>query len=145
MYYGFFLVLERAGLGKLLAHLWSPLRHGYTMVIVFIGWVFFRSETLSYSIQFIKAMFGFGTGSGVEYYASSYLSFEVLLVVAIGAIGSMPIIPRLIKLKNSNIRLRPVMNIFQDSYLFCVLVISVMYLGVYLVNSTKVPFIYYRF
>jgi alginate O-acetyltransferase complex protein AlgI len=145
MYYGLFLVLERTSFSKFISWLWTPLRHVYTMLIVLIGWVFFRAETLAYSMQFIKTMFGFGKGSGVENYASMYLNFEVILVIVIGVIGSMPVIPWLIKFKNSNLRLRPVMIVLQDSYLFCVLIVSIIYLGMYLANSMKIPFIYYRF
>ena len=57
-YYGFFLCLEKLfGEGRLHAFsLPSPLRHVITLLIVMVGWVFFRSTSVGHAIQYIGSM-----------------------------------------------------------------------------------------
>ncbi|MCL4131847.1 UNVERIFIED_CONTAM: hypothetical protein GTU68_015912, partial [Idotea baltica] len=57
-YQGFWLVLERlAGKRSLLGWLPKPLHVPATMVIVMVGWVFFRAETLPAAVQHLQSMF----------------------------------------------------------------------------------------
>ena len=56
LYHGAFLILERLKFGKLLNSAWSPVRHLYTILVFMVGWVFFRSDTLPYALEFLKAM-----------------------------------------------------------------------------------------
>jgi alginate O-acetyltransferase complex protein AlgI len=55
-YHGVFLVLERAFLGRWLAHIgkWSFL---YTFFVVLVGWVFFRLEHLRTAVRYLSRMF----------------------------------------------------------------------------------------
>jgi alginate O-acetyltransferase complex protein AlgI len=64
-YYGLFLSIERATSTSKLKHIVVPglVRQIMTLVIVMIGWVFFRSPTLEYAMAYLVAMFGFGTGA----------------------------------------------------------------------------------
>src|SRR4029079_875958 len=55
LFHGTFLVVERLGLAAAIHRLWRPLRHLYLMLVVMIGWVFFRAETLPGSIAFLRA------------------------------------------------------------------------------------------
>lgn len=66
-YHGFFLVMERMFLNKLLARVPGIIRTGLTFVIVVLGWVLFRAENLGVAIGFFKAMVAFThQGIGVE-------------------------------------------------------------------------------
>ena len=48
LYHGLFLVVERMGLGKLLEkNCFRGLNHIYTALVVVVGWVFFRADTLA--------------------------------------------------------------------------------------------------
>lgn len=49
-------MLEKAFLGKLLARV-PVLATVWTLVLVLVGWVFFRSETFPEAITYIQAMF----------------------------------------------------------------------------------------
>ena len=60
LFHGAFLVLERAGLAKWLEELPYPVRHAYLLLVVMLGWVFFRADTLAGGIAMIAAMFGLG-------------------------------------------------------------------------------------
>ena len=57
------LSLEKLVWGQALAKLPGILRHGYAMLAVFIGWIFFRSPSLSYAFSFLRALFVPGTGA----------------------------------------------------------------------------------
>ena len=84
-YHGAFLVIERLGVGKLLRRLWLPLRHAYLILVVMVGWVFFRCEMLDSAMQFLHAMIGFGAGSPLTA-ADRYMTNEVLLALCAGAL-----------------------------------------------------------
>ena len=57
LYHGFFLVLERAFLGKALERTKPAVGWLYTLAVVFFGWILFRAESLETAVVFIKNMF----------------------------------------------------------------------------------------
>lgn len=66
LFHGFFLVFERVRIGKaFLRILPSFLQHLYMMVVVLVGWVFFRSPDLSYATDYLRIMFMGGEGEVV--------------------------------------------------------------------------------
>ena len=93
LYHGAFLILERAGGGFLLERAPAPLRHAYAMIVVVIGWVLFRSETLAQALAFLSAMVGLGGGTGLEHNAELYFSNRFTLVFAVGVVASTPCLP----------------------------------------------------
>ena len=54
---GAFVILERIGLSKHLRRLPGWLQHCYTMLIVIIGWTFFRAGSLTRALQMLRSMF----------------------------------------------------------------------------------------
>jgi alginate O-acetyltransferase complex protein AlgI len=91
LYHGTFLVVERWGLGALLEKRWLPLRSLYTLPVVMVGWVFFKSETFTQAAEFLTAMAGFGSGCGLRYYPAIYLNSEVVLMLSAGVLGCFPL------------------------------------------------------
>ncbi len=89
-YHGCFLAAERAGLDRLLNRVGRPVRHLYAMVVIMVGWVFFRADTLTQAIQYCRAMFTFSTAT-YDYIAMAFLNKQVWAVVVAGVVGSMPI------------------------------------------------------
>ena len=76
-------------IGGLLA--WPIWPHVYLLLVVMIGWVFFRAETLPGAIAFLKAMAGLRGGADA-YTLGWYLTPELWLALAgrrdrIGAAG----------------------------------------------------------
>ena len=61
LYHGAFIVLERAGLASTIKQLPTPLRHVYLIVVVMIGWVFFRAESVLAALTFLNALVGLQT------------------------------------------------------------------------------------
>jgi alginate O-acetyltransferase complex protein AlgI len=49
---------ERFIWGKLLDRLPAAVRHGYTLLLVVLGWVLFRADSLSAAVSYLGAMFG---------------------------------------------------------------------------------------
>jgi alginate O-acetyltransferase complex protein AlgI len=87
--HGALLVIERAGLTKLLNRLPRVARHLYVILVVVVSGVFVRAETFAQSMVMLKAMMGFGSGVG----SSAYLNASLCLALAAGIIGSVPLIP----------------------------------------------------
>jgi alginate O-acetyltransferase complex protein AlgI len=95
LFHGSFLVMERVGLAGAVRRLWPPLRHAYLMLVVMIGWVFFRAETLPGAIAFLRAMAGLTVASPSAFTLGWYLPVDVQLALLAGVIGAAPIVPAL--------------------------------------------------
>ena len=74
---------------------WPIWPHVYAMLVVMIGWVFFRAETLPGAIAFLKAMAGLTVAVPTPYTVWWYLTPELWLALAAGTIGSTPWVPAL--------------------------------------------------
>jgi alginate O-acetyltransferase complex protein AlgI len=93
LFHGAFLVFERMGLLKFLAKVPAPLRHAYALLVVLIGWVFFRAETLGRAVAYLGAMSGLTAGAEPMFSPSFLLTGEVLLALGLGVVGSAPVLP----------------------------------------------------
>jgi alginate O-acetyltransferase complex protein AlgI len=93
LFHGTFLVLERIGGGALLKRLSPAARHIYLLLVVMIGWVFFRAETLPAALAYLRAMVGLGDGQMPAVRLTWFLTPEVRLALLAGIVGSMPIVP----------------------------------------------------
>jgi alginate O-acetyltransferase complex protein AlgI len=56
--HGLALVFESTFLGKKLRTFWSPVQHLYAMGLVLVGWVFFRSPTPGFALEFLYRLLG---------------------------------------------------------------------------------------
>ncbi|MBF0227667.1 MAG: MBOAT family protein [Desulfobacterales bacterium] len=148
LFHGFFLVIERIFLEQKLKKLWFPLSNLYAIFIVMIGWVFFRSDTLKYSLKYIKALMGLSLNPNLDS-IWIYVNNATLLSIIAGIIFSIEI-PSEFKSKIKNhIRLFKGYDAFiQPSMIF---VSSILLIGVFILSSMSLasgtynPFIYFRF
>ncbi|MES2627699.1 MAG: MBOAT family protein [Bacteroidota bacterium] len=85
LFHGFFLVMERLGLDKLLNRVPKVLSWLYTMVIVMIGWVFFRIENFRLAARYVYRMLKCDTGS--KYSAIRFLDNEKMVILALGLLS----------------------------------------------------------
>ena len=138
--HGLLLALESWKLGKILKKAPAPVAHIYTLLVLMLCWVFFRSPTLVFSLGFITALLGLGSGNGVLYSCSRYLNNELLLVLALAIAGSTPV-ARVLR-ERLNARL-PVMSatLIETGAVTVILLLSL----VTVANSTYKPFIYFNF
>jgi alginate O-acetyltransferase complex protein AlgI len=94
LYHGLFLVMERLGLSKLLLQIGEEYRHLYAILVIIIGWVFFRANDLDQALYHLAAMAGLGSGDGIVHHVWIYLQPDVALALLIGAVGSTPYLSR---------------------------------------------------
>jgi alginate O-acetyltransferase complex protein AlgI len=93
--HGAFLILERLGLSQVLARLPAPVGWAYTVLIVMVGWVFFRADSAAGAWAMLGAMAGFGAGDPTPYQVSWYFTPELVIALIAGAVGSMTVVPML--------------------------------------------------
>jgi alginate O-acetyltransferase complex protein AlgI len=146
--HGTFLIFERLGLARAVARGGRWLAHTYTMLVVIVGWVFFRTETLPRAISYVKAMAGFGHGDGLEQNARLFLDNELRLVLVLALIGATPIAAKVAEMAASRWHGQATvrwpgwsLSIASNLYLAAVFLISASYLAA----GTYNPFIYFRF
>ncbi|MEI7958017.1 MAG: MBOAT family protein [Verrucomicrobiota bacterium] len=89
LYHGLFLVLEGRGGLRRIATAPPLVGHLYATLVMMIGWVFFRAETLSQASRFLRAMAGFNGGAANS--AGLFLGNDVALALLAGIVGSTPI------------------------------------------------------
>ncbi|NOY17458.1 MAG: MBOAT family protein [Gammaproteobacteria bacterium] len=144
--HGFFLIIERAWIGKHLAKMWAPFRYFYAVFVVTIAWVFFRADTLPDALAYLSVMFGM-TGDARHIYSVSYMiTNEAVIGLIIGIVFSTPLHPyitrKLSQYKYSNsisvISQKVIPKIALVSLLLALSLSSV-------ATSTYNPFIYFRF
>lgn len=140
-YYGVLLSIEHAGVGKWMRRRWwNPFRVIYCQLLVMIGWVFFRSDSIGYAFSYLKAMIGLGTGDGIRHYPALYLNAEVIVFIVIGISGIFPIFPKVSRWYEKHKTLW-CCALGYNLYLTAVLLISTMVMA----SGTYNPFIYFRF
>lgn len=82
LWHGLFLVIERLGFKKVLDKLPKFIGWIYTMLVVLVGWVFFRADTLSAAMKYLGEMFSFSGGVANGMAQFDNLSF-IITVIAI--------------------------------------------------------------
>jgi alginate O-acetyltransferase complex protein AlgI len=89
-YHGIFLVLERTGWGAVLEKLPRPLRHGYALLAVVLGWVLFRANSFPQATGYFSALFGLGQPAHALPLAR-YAGNEALCALCLGTAFSLPL------------------------------------------------------
>jgi len=118
---------------------WPIWPHVYTLAIVMVGWVFFRAETLPGAIAFLRSLAGMNAAAATPYTVGWYLTPELWLALAAGAIGSTPWVPALaVRFNDDRSWSLPLLN---TAALLTLLVLSIMSMAARTYN----PFIYFRF
>ena len=115
----------------------------YTMFFVMVGWVFFRSESLTKGLHYLGVMFGHDAEHGIDSKTLLLLS-ENLAFFVFAILFSMPLHRWFGKLV-SKIRypqpLKTLGDILYAVWLVCIMVVSVSYLA----KGAHDPFIYFNF
>lgn len=141
LYHGVFLLIERAGLGKWLDRTGSVLAHGYTLLVVMIGWVFFRADDLPQALAYLQKMAGFSPAVQPAAYPFSFFGKpETIVTFVIGFVVATPVYHRFQQYWTS----LPGTTVREWVYslvLFGLFIMAVMYLAA----DTYNPFIYFRF
>ncbi|MBO3443590.1 MBOAT family protein [Clostridium sp. CCUG 7971] len=143
LYYGVLIGIEKAFLDKLLKKLPQVFRHIYLLLIVMIGWVFFRAENMVQASEFIQILFGIGSNPVYNNSFVRYIS-DSGYIVFLSIIFATPVIPKLKSILRSKNKKLVGSNLIYGLYSTCLM--SLMFVVVViLINSTYNPFLYFRF
>lgn len=112
--------------------------HVYTMLLVILGWVLFRAESITDACIYIKNMFGLGGTGLVDDNTLFYLSNYKFYLIA-GIICCLPIIPFI--RKKFNTESKPVFKFIFGILLLIAFAISL----TFIIKGSYNPFIYFNF
>lgn len=145
VYFGLFLIIERDLRHRNLPAFPKPVRWLYTVLVVAIGWIFFRADSLSIALQMIKTIFLFTFD--LQPVLNSSLTNENLFFLCIGLIASTPIVRHvLIKLQvYPSIDVHSIRTPIVHFYTFLGASILFFICTMYIFSGTYNPFIYFRF
>lgn len=150
LFHGAFLVIERFGLAAWMQRRALAFQHLYAMLVVMVGWVFFRADSLSHALFFLKAMAGSVHGGVTEYSVTYYLNTQLLLVFILGVLGSMPTVPLLRQWKERLVEdVRGATGALLEACLrlasFAAMIMIFLTSAALSAAGTYNPFIYFRF
>ncbi len=150
LYHGLFLVLERGPIGRFIDHLPGIIRHLYVVLVIMIGWVFFRAETLEQAITYLSSLGNFSAPPYLDAPLFAAMNTEFYLALFLGIVFSYPIAPHMLakyscvkgrassKTKYALGGLSTVFSIIWVSFI-------VIYSSAVLVSGSHNPFLYARF
>ena len=137
IYYGLLLLFEKLFFDRILKKLPTIINWLYTFIIVMIGWMIFRSNSLNELLLFIKTMFVYKQTDWLTILADNLSTFNALMFVLPAFILSFPILKK-IKEKYSG---KTIYIILTNILLLMLFIMCI----VYLTSSSYNPFIYFRF
>lgn len=138
MFHGFFILLEKAILGKILAqNKFKFINNAYVLFVVMIGWAMFRCNNMSEAMNIVNNMFI--SHSNAIYNVEFFMSKELWATLVIGILFSGFVQSLLPKLRerfiSSNLN---VLELLLQFFLFTLCIAN-------LVSGAYNPFIYFRF
>jgi len=143
LYHGALLSLERTRFAAWVQALPRVARHAYTLVLVVIGWVFFRAETLTQAVAFLGNMSGVSSGSARLLTVPMLLQRDVLLALVAAPILATPLVPWLHARLDRAPRVMTE-GLFEGAAAVGLLAVLCL-CAVMLAAGTHNPFIYFRF
>ena len=140
LFIGVFLVIEKLWLSKYISKLPKFLRNIYVLFIIMISFIMFNAGSINEAFFNIKGLFGLNKEVFINNYTIYYLkSYLIVLIIAI--FGATPLFKNIIeKLKKSKC-LNKIVNILEPIFL----VILLLLVTAYLIDSSYNPFLYFRF
>ena len=139
LYFGILLILEKFILKKYFSDVPKFIKGIYTLFLVMISFVIFQGDNLSNDFNIIKGLFGLNGELFINNVTLYYLKGYVLFIV-LGVIGATNYVKNLV-IKISNGKGKKIINILEPIYLLILLIIVTMYL----IDSSYNPFLYFRF
>ena len=117
-------------------HLLAPLRYLYALLVIIIGWVIFRADTLSYAWHYLLTMFGAERGETM-YHLIYYVDRIEIIALTVGIVCSAPLCSKMLEVERmSQLRITAV-----NLWLLALFILS----AASIAASTYNPFIYFRF
>lgn len=130
LYFGIILILEKWFVLRLLQRLPRPIRHGYALLLILIGWVLFAFDDLLDGIAYFSAMFG-ANSIPLWDQQSLYLLYTNAILLVLLVLACLP----------RKVNERPWHTAVKLGWHAVLLLTSI----AYLVDATFNPFLYFRF
>ncbi|WP_054852472.1 MBOAT family protein [Olleya sp. ITB9] len=143
LWHGLFLIIERLGFNNILKQTHSAIAHCYTLLVILLGWVFFRSETLEQATSFLVKLFSFNSKTNYDYF-NFYFTTEVVLALIIGLILSTSIDKKIVCFFNKQTK----SSVIYQSYVITksLALLALLWLCYYYIATNAYnPFIYFKF
>jgi alginate O-acetyltransferase complex protein AlgI len=145
MWHGFFLSIERLrAVDLVLSRSPSVVRIAYTLLIVMVGWVFFRSATLDLALDMIARMFGLQPGTEAMLPVSSHVTAPTMLLIVLATLFAFPIWPRAKEFAQKMIGTPGEQIAYDIARAAFIGIITVLCLATMTIDQNN-PFIYFRF
>jgi alginate O-acetyltransferase complex protein AlgI len=140
LWHGFFLIVERLfGMREVKNKKFVPLRYIMTMLIVVVGWVFFRAGGLRHALKYIGVMFGFTRPESEIFTIWFFLSPKIIIMLCLAAAASTPL------LKISYNILKTQTGVIRKPIIYGLILALMFVCVVFVTSSSYNPFIYFRF
>lgn len=137
--YYFVLLVAESYLG-ILKRIPKLVRRVLTLVLVAVGWVLFRADSLADALAYLQAMFNLRLG-GHRLLGARTLIHDYWYIYLLGILGSSPIFKHIWQ----GLKGRSGDRIYLDLLESLGMVVILFWTTMYLVNSSYNPFIYFRF
>jgi alginate O-acetyltransferase complex protein AlgI len=140
LWHGFFLIVERLfGMREVKNRKIVSLRYVMTMLIVVVGWVFFRAPGLRYALRYLGVMFGLVQPEFAGLTVWFYLSPKIIVTLCIATAASTPLFKTAYNtiITRTGVIHKPVIYGLSLALLFICIV--------FVTASSYNPFIYFRF
>ncbi len=152
LYHGAFLMVERFGLGRVLDRAPRLVRHAYAILVVMVGWVFFRADSLPQALHYLATMADVRAFAAPDAALSILANAQTVAALAVGSLLSFPLLPAVME----RLRVRhaepphPELPARLDTRSVHAIPIPLLAVGfvlsiAILVGSTLNPFLYFRF
>ena len=138
LWHGLFMVIERLIKNKdWYKKIPNYFKTAFTLLIVSLGWILFRSNSLSQAIKYFAIMFGLEHYDFITFDYRYYLTHKIIVWIILGTIFSTPFISNTLKKYENN----------KSFELIKTIIIGILFITsiIFIVNSTYSPFIYFQF
>lgn len=141
-FHGIFMLAERGRFGRWLPTTSKFVQHFYLLLVIGLSWVVFRSETLSYAMEYYGRLLGLGGVSDFQLDISAYLDWEFRIALLCGILFSIPVVG--FRLHSGVDELVGQLSLGQVGRAFLCLLLF-FWCTMELANDSYNPFIYFRF
>lgn len=132
-YYFFFLVIERSTFGKILEKTPKLFQHLYAIIVILIGWVFFRETGLSNAMTYIQNLFTLNNSMWAD--ALYVIDRKFIFCILVGLFISTPIISTIKQRTDKKVKK------IHDGLIVIFFLLSI----AFLLGAGFSPFLYFRF
>ncbi len=139
LWHGFFIILEKlTGWNKeKQSVVFRIFQHIYTIFVFVVGWVFFRSETLGYAVDYLRNMFGLVAEHQIAYALPYYVNRIDIIAFVVASLCVTPLFKDILTIARERKILCAIVNVW--------LLLLFVFSAATIAASTYNPFIYFRF